>query len=107
MQEVTYKQEQQDILVSHDKLQEDLRGEVILDLSNHRTSCLHRVCTEKDPSKADEMEGNDLPCEALPTKGLTATPSEVIKDLHIQLVQSKSHTMDGSPKDKAESCSMP
>ena len=53
------------------------------------------------------MEGNDLPCEALPTKGLTATPSEVIKDLHIQLVQSKSHTMDGSPKDKAESCSMP
>ena len=83
MQEVTYKQEQQDILVSHDKLQEDLRSEVILDLSNHRTSRLHRVRTEEDPSKADEMEGNDLPHEALPTKGLTTTPAEVTKDLHI------------------------
>ena len=41
VQEVTYEQEQQDILVPHNKLQEDLRSEVILDLSNHRTSCLH------------------------------------------------------------------
>ena len=56
MQEVTYKQEQQDILVSHDKLQEDLRGEVILDLSNHRTSCLHLVCFAWIFFRADSME---------------------------------------------------
>ena len=41
VQEVTYEQEQQDILIAYDKLQEDLRSEVVLDLGNHRTSRLH------------------------------------------------------------------
>ena len=88
MQQIPDKQEGQYILVAHDKLQEDLWGEVLLDLRNHRQSCLHRVGTEEDPSEAYEVERNDLPQETLPAVRLTLPQTQVAKELHVELMQS-------------------
>ena len=65
MEEIPNHKQNKHITIAIYELKENLRGEVICDLSNNRCGCIHRICTEEDPCEADEVEGNDLPQEPL------------------------------------------